>query len=536
MAKRTRTTMLLMAVLLLSGSSLAACSKSGGNGGQSAASGSAAATAETGATASGQSGASGAASPAACTNPVELNMFVDATWYPFQDWSGEIPEAITKATCVKPKVTIATDDKQLALMVASGDLPDLVVSFNFKLMSDGKLSLPYNEIFPKYAPEVKFDPVKEFVNTVSDGNYYAIRNDFSTEAEWKANPYAHMMVPGLALRKDILEEVGNPAIKSLGDLDAVFAAVKKKHPEMTPLILNPNWQRNYFDAQYGAQGGFVDENGKLIYYLKQDAVRQSMLYMNSLYRNGFVTSENFAYKNESDTEQMVLSGKGFAYTWTYSNADRLNADGKGKYTFVNVAEPLSPQAKIVSTGTGGLGVYVTKDNKNVEASVRFLKYMFSEEGWRLGEWGFEGTDWTMNSAGYPEFKYDPQDLETLKKKGVYWWGVPWESGVGMALSSYKAGSETTRQGEQYDKIISFNPAIGMINPDNDSPEQIIRTNIDTMVKTEQTKVYLAPSEAEANKAYDEMLKKADKMGIDKLEAWANSQYGTYKEKYDSLTK
>ena len=63
-------------------------------------------------------------------------MFVDATWYPFQEWSGEIPEAITKATCVKPKVTVATDDKQLALMVASGDLPDIVVSFNFKLMSD----------------------------------------------------------------------------------------------------------------------------------------------------------------------------------------------------------------------------------------------------------------------------------------------------------------------------------------------------------------------------------------------------------------
>ena len=73
---------------------------------------------------------------------------------------------------------------------------------------------------------MKFDPIKELVNTVSDGNYYAIRNDFSTEAEWKANPYAHMMVPGLAMRKDILEEIGNPVIKSLADLDKVFADVK----------------------------------------------------------------------------------------------------------------------------------------------------------------------------------------------------------------------------------------------------------------------------------------------------------------------
>ena len=79
--------------------------------------------------------------------------------------------------------------------------------------------------------------------------------------------------------------------------------------------------------------------------------------------------------------------------------------------------------------------------------MKFLKYLYSEEGWRTGEWGVEGKDWTWNAAGYPEFNYDVQDLETLKKKGVYWWGVPTETGVGMALTSYKKGSETTRQGE-----------------------------------------------------------------------------------------
>ncbi|OMF46973.1 hypothetical protein BK138_32675 [Paenibacillus rhizosphaerae] len=515
---------LLMAILLLAGGLLSACSKSTN---ETASSNEPADTAS-------ESSSGDGAQP--CTKPVELTMFVDATWYPFQDWAGEIPDMITKATCVKPKVTIATDDKQLALMVASGDLPDLVVSFNFKLMSDSKLSLPYNELFPKYAPDVTFDPVKVLVNTVSDGNYYAIRNDFSPESEWKANPYAHMMTAGLAMRKDILEEIGNPPIKTLQDLDNVFTEVKKKHPEIAPLILNPNWQRPYFDVQFGAQGGLVDNGGKIEYYLRQDSVRDSMLYMNSLYRNGFVTSENFAYKNESETEQMMLSGKGFAYTWTYSGADRLTADSKGKLKFVQLAEPLSPKASIVSTGTGGLGIYVTKDNKNLEASVRFLKYLFSEDGWRLAEWGIEGKDWTWNDAGYPVFNYDPQDLTVLKQKGVYWWGVPTETGVGMALGSYKEGSETTRQGEAYDKIISFNPAIGMISPDTDSPEQIIQTNIDNMVKTEVTKVYLAPSAVEAQKAYDELIKKAEKIGMAKLEAWATAQYGPLKEKYDSLKK
>ena len=229
------------------GSLLAACSKSENNGGAANGNG----TAE----ANNKEDNAAEATKASARSPIELSMFVDATWYPFQDWSGEIPELITKATCVKPKVTVATDDKQLALMVASGDLPDLILPLTSNCMSDGNVSLPYNDIFPKYAPDVKFDPVKEFVNTVSDGNYYAIRNDFSTEAEWKANPYAHMMVPGLSLRKDILQELGNPAISSIYDLDKVFADVKEKHPDITPLIINPNWQRPYFDVQYGAREG-----------------------------------------------------------------------------------------------------------------------------------------------------------------------------------------------------------------------------------------------------------------------------------------
>ncbi|RKP56283.1 extracellular solute-binding protein [Cohnella endophytica] len=538
MAKQLKSTVYMMVVVLLLGSILAACNKNNENGNASPSS----QASKENAMASEDTNASNSASneagssPAPCDKPVELTMFVDATWYPFQDWSGEVPEAITKATCVKPVVTVATDDKQLALMVASGDLPDMVVSFNFKLMSDGNLSQPYNKIFPKYAPEVKFDPIKEFVNTVSDGNYYAIRNDFSTEAEWKSNPYAHMMVAGLAMRKDILDELGNPTIQSLSDLDKVFTDVKARHPKMMPLILNPNWQRPYFDTQFGAQGGFVDKDGKIVYYLRTPEVQKSLMYMNSLYRNGFITSENFAYKNETETEQMMLDGKGFAYTWTYSGAERMNADGKGIHQFVQLAEPLGPDASVVSTGTGGLGVYVTKDNKNVEASVKFLKYMYSEEGWRLGEWGIEGTDWTWNDAGYPEFKNDVNSLDYLKQKGVYWWGVPWETGVGMALSSYKAGSETTRQGQQYSKIIKFNPSIGMINPDTDSPEAVIKSNIDNMVKTEVTKVYLSKTPEEAQKAYDEMVKKAEKIGMTKLEDWATVQYGPFKEKYDALTK
>ncbi|WP_020619810.1 extracellular solute-binding protein [Paenibacillus daejeonensis] len=468
--------------------------------------------------------------------PTEITLFVDATWYPYQDWTGPIPEAITAATGVRPKISVATDDKQLSLMVSSGDLPDLVLSPNWQLMSDANLSHAFNDLIPEYAPELSFDPIKQLVNTAKDGNYYTIRNDFSTEAEWQAAPHAFPITPGLQVRQDLMEEMGNPEIQTLDDLVGVLQQVKSQYPDMTPLVLNPNWTHPFFSAQFGAvTSGFADQEGQLIHHLRQPELMQSFLFINRLYREGLVTSENFAYKNEVQTQEMMTGGKGFAYTWTSQGADRLNAAvGDSGMTFAELADPLSPDAKIHNSGNGYFGLYVTKSNKHLEETMKLVSYLFSEEGWQTAQWGIEGEHWEMHEEGYPVFNYDNNDEKVMKELGVYWWGVPTETGVGMSLSAYNPGSETTRVGEKYREIVEYNPALGMVNPENDSDEQIIRTNIDNMLRNEITKIYLAPTEEEAVKAYEEIIAKADNIGMEKLEAWANSQYGEYKEQYDGM--
>jgi len=483
-----------------------------------------------------ESGDSGQAGGTA--GPTEITMFVDATWYPYQDWTGAIPEAITAATGVRPKISVATDDKQLALMVSSGDLPDVILSPNWELLSDSNLSHPFNELIPEYAPEMEFDSIKQLINSADDGNYYTVRNDFSTEAEWQASPNAFPITPGLQVRQDVLDEMGNPSIQSLDDLVGVLQRVKSEYPDMTPLIINPNWTHPFFSAQYGAAtSGFVDKDGELVYYLRQPELMQSFLFINRLYREGLVTSENFAYKNEMQTQEMMTGGKGFAYTWTSQGADRLNAAvGDSGLKFSELAEPLSPDAKIYNSGNGYFGLYVTKSNKKLAETMKFISYLFSEEGWQTAQWGVEGEHWEMHADGYPVFNYDNNDEKVMKEMGVYWWGVPTETGVGMSLSAFKPGSETTRVGENYRDIIEYNPALGMVTPENDSDEQIIRTNIDNMVRNEVTKIYLAPSEEEAQKAYNEIIAKADNIGMDKLEAWANSQYSEIQDKYNSMVK
>ena len=67
-------------------------------------------------------------------------------------------------------------------------------------------------------------------------------------------------------------------------------------------------------------------------------------------------------------------------------------------------------------------------------------------------------------------------------------------------------------------------------PEADSDEQIIKSKLDTMVKAEEMKIYLAESEEACEQAYNDMIELARSQGMDELDAWANEAYQAAKEK------
>ena len=495
---------------------LSACSSSGSSGSGNQASGNASPSLSTGDSAQSTGDVSAA--------PMELSIFVDHTWWPHKDWSGKIPEAITKATGVKLNVTVATDSKQLPLMLASGDLPDLVFTSDWKRMSDPKISNAWSDLISKYVPNMEVDPIRVALNTVGDGKYYTIRSFYSTPQEWQDHqPYALLMGPDLSVRKDILEELGNPPINSFDDLLNLFGMVKKKYPDMTPLVLNPFWTNQFFAMNYGAiTSNFYDNNGKLEYYLRQPKLLKTYEFINQLYREGYVTAENFAYKDEAQTQQMMLDGKGFAYTWASGGADTLKAASQ-KYEFVNIAEPLSPDMEYYDTSSGWSGLFVTNNNKHLQETMNFIQFLYSEKGQQLMLWGIEGEDWDMDPKGYPVLNYDSHNVDLVTKMGVGRWNLV-GSAVYEQLRSYNPDSEGTKAGQVLMKYTKFNPALSLVVPDQETDQFVIKNNIDNMVKNEITKVYLAKTKEAADKAYQDMIAKADKIGMKDLEAWANQEY------------
>ncbi|MGO4369263.1 extracellular solute-binding protein [Paenibacillus sp. MCAF20] len=467
---------------------------------------------------------------------VELDLFVNMSWWPLKDWTGKVPEEITKKTGVKLNIQVAADDKQLPLLIASGDLPDLVyTATDLTRMADSDVSYPLNELIEKYAPDFKISQERIGVNMMPDGNFYTVRNAFSTEQEWKDNPKAIPGANGMTLRKDIMEELGNPALNNLDDLISILGQVKTKYPDMVPLVWDKDQIGQNLRINYGLKKskGFVDIDGAARYYLKDENYLNYYLYMNRLYREGYMIAENFTFKDAQQDDQYVLNGQAFAHG--AGNADSTNPQLKelGKpFEMTQVTKLLSDQAGIPMGGSGWAGMYITKNNKNAEAAIKFLQYMYSEEGQKLGLYGLEGEDWEWNEAEkYPVMKYDFNNTEVQTQMGVVWWGLIGSSGVNEALQRYAPESQMTQWGLAAREVLEFNPALGLVSTEPDTEEQTIEAQIQNMVTTEELKIYMAASEEEAKAEYEALLKKAESLGLAKLEDWATTKYKEYQKNF-----
>jgi len=463
----------------------------------------------------------------------EINLFVDITSWPLADWKGKIPDEITKNTGIKVNVQVAADDKQLPLMIASGsNMPDIVYTPNHRQeMSDADVSYTWDELIKKYnVADFEIDPIARAVNTANDGNLYTILNGFMSPEQSKKCEKCLNNGQGLSVRADIMNELGNPKLESFDDYFDILKQVKQKHPELIPAVIAPFDFPAYFRVQEGAPrlGFYEAEDGTVKYYMSHPKQKDAYLLINELYREGYVLAENFTWKNQKDAPDRIQNGEAFSLFNATGDADNLNPqlEAAGKdFQIEQIIKPIGSDPKVFASGIGWSGMFVPKKGKNAETAIKFIQYMYSMEGQQLGLWGIEGEDWKWSDdKTYPIFNYDYNNTDIQKEYGVVWWGILADNGQTESLQRYNPDTANTKALTELKKVTVSNPLLGVIIPETDSQEQVIKANIDNMLKTELPKIYLAKTEAEAVKAYDDLMKKAKDIGLDKLNDWATKKY------------
>ena len=483
----------------------------------------------------------------AADGAVTLDLYLDHTWFPTDSWTGIIPETLTENGGVYFDVTRSADDSQLGLMIASGELPDVIFTDKeIDRLCDSNLCWSYDELIEKY--NVDWEPTADRIGIAKshnankdDDHYYTIIQNYSTNEEWKEAEGVIPGISGLYYRKDIWEELGSPAMNTIEDIIKVCEMVKEKYPDMDVINAgNPSWRLAAFRDWCGASNEFLyTEDGSVAY---RDTTEQFYNYLklaNELYRKGFYTEENLAITVEDDAKQQAISGKSFIYEWNArpTHLAQLNsavAENVEGAEFAPLSIPDDAE-EMPRSNTGWAAVFISKNRKDPEAAIKMIAYMNSEEGHHLALWGREGIEYELDDKGVPQFSDEWKEASKneeamVSKYNNYYYMCTTELDEAYTYYSGVDSEIVEAFTKNTDGLINY-PELSLAVPTSTSDMGIVLAKIKEARDAEYVKIYTAGSEDEFEAAYEDYMGLLDKIGVQELNEYMTSQAKTYKEEF-----
>ena len=332
---------------------------------------------------------------------------------PFTD---PVAKEITKKTGVTLKVDrpVGGDQQAIPIMIASGDLPDLIFAKGqLAMLVNANLVLPLDPLINKYGKNVKetyAGVLNRLRNTTEDPNIYNLGSYDVKTAIWGTDGTMQM-------QHAVLKDQGYPRMKTLDDYEKAIKAYLRKYPTINgrPTIgfslLIDTWQwyidlsnPSLFLAGYKGDDGqwYVDQKTLDAYYkfLNPEA-KHYYKWLNRMYYEGVLDRESFT-QTQDEWQAKIAQGRvlGIAYPgWGYGEARQsLISDGRQERTFaylpIQIDERFQPGTTMDSGFSGGYGIAITTSCKDPDRAFEFLDWMASEEACILREWGLEGVNYS----------------------------------------------------------------------------------------------------------------------------------------------
>jgi putative aldouronate transport system substrate-binding protein len=343
-----------------------------------------------------------------------------------------------------------------ALVFASGDLPDVVVSgadtLNFKPSDEMKygsqgLILPLNNLIDKdsiYLKKIFADnPLYKSIATSPDGNIYTLPDfnvcyhcDYSQKM-WINTAWLKKLNLQMPTTTDEFEQV----LKAFKDNDPNGNGKADEKP-LTAAIDGWHW---YLDGFLMNAFTYTDdetrmhmENGKIIFEPTLDAYKEGLQYLNKLYKEKLIDPASFTQSwtaaeklNEAGDAEVIgaiPAGASFMFAGNYTVSPRwknyepvLPLAGPGGFkTATNYT-----LRRDVTTGFFA----ITKAAKDPDMIMKWVDWMYSDEGtiWHDEAGGREDVDWRKSDGTETDFNGNPAQYVrlTLAADDTYYKNTVW---------------------------------------------------------------------------------------------------------------
>lgn len=335
--------------------------------------------------------------------PVKLKLFLTNKNIVDGSYAKKMIEEATNTELEIIQVPTKDLDNKLNILLASGERPDIIQceteTMESQLLSSGIL-LPLNEYWDNY-PNLKNarDEATWDVMRYSDGNIYSIGIK-------NPNPLSI-----IAYRKDWLDKLGLEVPTTLDEYYEVASAVAKQDPDGNGAADTfafggyQNVDTSWFDHIFGAYGAlpnyWMEKDGHIVNGSIQPGMKDALIYFNRMYKDGLIDPE-FVTDDPKRWQQKVKSGIfGAGVTkihifdqnnWSNYYEPFIQAYPEGEHVYGPVLTGGSdnPVGIRMASERGWLRTFVSKDSKHIDACLRLLDYLTSEEGNRFAQYGVEG--------------------------------------------------------------------------------------------------------------------------------------------------
>lgn len=310
-----------------------------------------------------------------------------------------------------------TEQEQYNLLMTSGKLPDLMYTYAGvatyskgvdAAVDDGYL-LDLTDLLPQYAPHYLAalaacpEDVQKGVRT--DSGRYVLMHTLLQEAQ---NPYYGYMV-----RQDWLDGLHLDVPETYDDWENMLTLFKSKLGATTPLCLN---QMFFWDLGIGmgvyAPTDFYQVDGKVCnaFLDHPEEVREFLALMHDWYKKGlidpdFATAASAAFWGDTLLITNNRTGAFLSMSMLVPNIYLPAMDEGTVFTAVKtpVKESGDELQYIAPVPIATFAYGVTTDCKNPELAVRWIDYLFSEEGAMFANYGVENETYTLDENGSPVF-------------------------------------------------------------------------------------------------------------------------------------
>ncbi len=350
-------------------------------------------------------------------------------------------------------ILVGDKDQKIGVLIASGDLPDMVEVDSEKFQGAGCL-IDLKPLLEKYCPNLKKhyssvwkkmvyqDSEKDANGKIIAEHIYSLPN-YGVYDGIPSDTYYNQN--GWWIQKAVLKEFGYPKITTVDEYFDLLEKYAKKHPTIDGMptipfsIITADWEAfdlwnppNFLAGYPNDGNGHVTQDpknkNKYIYtdnFADENAKRWFKL-ANGYFQRGLIDPASFT-DNRDQYYAKIAQGRVlgmFIQGWQFMGEPEqaLWTAGKDERTYAPLPLTFDKSIKpwyrdqALPNLQRGYGITVNCGEKKAIQILKFLDEIIKEENQKILYWGFEGEDWQKDAQGRPS----RTEAQRLQQKDPNW--------------------------------------------------------------------------------------------------------------------